>query len=85
MRGFVSQFFLKDYLKLIDKTQLLMLYQTNYHIIEITNNNTSCLIVNTIKGKGFNIMENKPNWHYWNPVDQKTYDKILKDLNKKYE
>ena len=49
------------------------------------SNKTSCLIVNTIKGKGFQIMENKPNWHYWNPLDQKTYDKMLKDLNKKYE
>ena len=33
----------------------------------------------------FQIMEIKPNWHYWNPLDQKTYDKMLQDLNKKYE
>tara|TARA_B100000795_G_C22777338_1_gene430629 strand:+ start:448 stop:1257 length:810 start_codon:yes stop_codon:yes gene_type:complete len=28
----------------------------------------TCILANTIKGKGFSIMENKPNWHYWNPI-----------------
>ena len=44
----------------------------------------TCLIANTIKGKGFQIMENKANWHYANPIDKKTYvDQIIK-LEKKY-
>tara|TARA_B100000686_G_scaffold342006_1_gene420364 strand:- start:196 stop:1011 length:816 start_codon:yes stop_codon:yes gene_type:complete len=42
----------------------------------------SCLIANTIKGKGFKIMENKPNWHYWNNISKDTYDKSLLLLNK---
>lgn len=43
-----------------------------------------CLIVNSIKGKGFKIMENKANWHYWNPINQETLEKSIKELNKYY-
>ena len=28
----------------------------------------NCIIANTIKGKGSSVMENKKNWHYWNPM-----------------
>ena len=44
----------------------------------------TCLIANTIKGKGFQIMENKANWHYANPIDKKTYVDQLMKLEKKY-
>lgn len=26
------------------------------------------ILAKTIKGKGFSVMENKANWHYWNPL-----------------
>ena len=32
------------------------------------NNNLSCILAQTIKGKGSSIMENQKNWHYWNPM-----------------
>ncbi len=55
-------------------------------INKLTNlNKPTCLIVNTIKGKGFNLMENKANWHYWNQIDQNTYDKELIKLKKRYK
>ncbi len=28
----------------------------------------NCIIANTTKGKGSSVMENKKNWHYWNPM-----------------
>ena len=39
-----------------------------------------CLILNTIKGKGFKIMENDPKWHYWNPLSQKQIIKCLSEI-----
>jgi len=44
-----------------------------------------CLIVNSIKGKGFKIMENDARWHYWNPVSKDQYIKSLEELRKIYE
>ena len=44
-----------------------------------------CLIVNSIKGKGFKIMENKAMWHYWNPISKDQYNKSLKELREVYE
>jgi transketolase len=55
-------------------------------INKLTNlNKPTCLIVNTIKGKGFNLMENKANWHYWNQIDQNTYLKELNKLKNRYK
>ena len=47
-------------------------------------NKPKCLIVNTIKGKGFEIMENKANWHYANPIDENTYKISIEKLKYKY-
>ena len=41
----------------------------------------SCLLANTVKGKGIKIMENKPNWHYWNNISENIYYKSLRYLN----
>lgn len=41
------------------------------------------LIVNTVKGKGVSFMENKPEWHYWQKIDQLKKQKLLKELNVK--
>ena len=48
-------------------------------------NKPKCLIVNSVKGKGFKIMENKANWHYWNPISKNVLEKSIKDLDKYYE
>ena len=38
----------------------------------------NCILAKTIKGKGSSIMENKKNWHYWNPMT-KDEIKITRD------
>ena len=40
----------------------------------------SCLIANTIKGKGISFMENKANWHYWNPLTNDQINQARKEL-----
>ena len=42
--------------------------------------NLSCILANTIKGKGSSIMENKKNWHYWNKMSPEEIDLTLKEL-----
>ena len=44
-----------------------------------------CLIVNSIKGRGFKIMENKAHWHYWNPISKEQYIQSIKLLRQMYE
>ena len=44
-----------------------------------------CLLADTIKGKGIKIMENKPNWHYWNNISEEIYNKSLTLLDNLYE
>jgi transketolase len=44
-----------------------------------------CLIVNSIKGKGFKIMENKAHSHYWSPISKDRYIKSLQELREEYE
>ena len=45
------------------------------------SNNFSCIVANTIKGKGSSIMENKKNWHYWNKINDEQIKKTLNELN----
>ena len=47
-------------------------------------NKPKCLIVNTIKGKGFSIMENKAKWHYANPISEEQYKNSLINLKNNY-
>ena len=39
------------------------------------------MIVNSIKGKGFKIMENKAHSHYWSPISK---DRYIKSLDEKF-
>jgi transketolase len=48
-------------------------------------NKPTCLIVNTVKGKGFEIMENKSNWHYWNPMTNEQYLVAIEKLRINYD
>ena len=52
----------------------------NLDIME-KNETTSCLIANTIKGKGISFMENKAHWHYWNPLNQSEITQARKELS----
>ncbi len=45
------------------------------------SNNFSCIVANTIKGKGSSIMENKKNWHYWNKINDEQIKKTLDELS----
>tara|TARA_Y100001970_G_C14250261_1_gene871333 strand:- start:2370 stop:3173 length:804 start_codon:yes stop_codon:yes gene_type:complete len=44
------------------------------------NNNLSCVLAKTIKGKGSSIMENQKNWHYWNPMTDEQIKKTREEL-----
>ena len=44
------------------------------------NNNLSCILAQTIKGKGSSIMENQKNWHYWNPMTDEQIKKTREEL-----
>lgn len=48
-------------------------------------NKPKCLIVNSIKGKGFKVMENKAYWHYWNPISKDVFEKSIRELDEYYE
>ncbi len=43
-------------------------------------NNTKVILAKTIKGKGFSIMENKANWHYWNSISDSEIEICRKDI-----
>ena len=53
----------------------------NTSLGKIKKNVTNCILAKTIKGKGFSIMENKPNWHYWNKMSPKEIQKCLKEIS----
>jgi transketolase len=40
----------------------------------------NCILATTIKGKGSSIMENKKNWHYWNPMSDEEIKKTREEL-----
>jgi len=40
----------------------------------------ACLVANTVKGKGVKMMENKAQWHYWNPLSEAEVELCRKDL-----
>ena len=45
------------------------------------SNQLNCILAKTIKGKGSSIMENKKNWHYWNPMNENEIEKTRKELS----
>jgi len=38
------------------------------------------LFAKTVKGKGFSVMENKANWHYWNPLTSAQIELCRKEI-----
>jgi len=49
----------------------------------VKNNKPKCIILNTIKGKGVDFMENTLEWHYL-PLKDEQYDKAVYLINKNY-
>ena len=41
----------------------------------------NCILAKTIKGKGASLMENKKNWHYWNPMNEDEIEKTRRELS----
>jgi transketolase len=39
------------------------------------------IFAKTTKGKGFSVMENKPNWHYWNNLSKDQIEQCRKEIN----
>ena len=48
-------------------------------LFELRNNRPSCIIANTVKGKGISFMENKNEWHY-RSLNQSLYDSAISEL-----
>jgi transketolase len=38
------------------------------------------VLANTVKGKGFSIMEHKASWHYWNPMTVEQIEQCRREL-----
>ena len=49
------------------------------NLFSLQNNKPSCIVANTIKGKGISLMENKNEWHYLR-LDQSLYMQALSEL-----
>ena len=39
------------------------------------------ILSRTVKGKGFSLMENKPNWHYMNKMSEAEIEQCRKEIN----
>jgi transketolase len=50
-----------------------------------TNGKPLIIIAETVKGKGIELMENEPDWHYWQGLDEETTEQIRSALQKKRE
>ena len=65
-------------------------YNVDGHSIEdllsvfqkVQNNNgkPKIIIANTVKGKGCSIMENKPEWHYWQGLTDEQIELTRREL-----
>ena len=42
---------------------------------------TKVILSRTVKGKGFSLMENKPNWHYMNKMSEEEIEQCRKEIN----
>tara|TARA_Y100000590_G_scaffold127688_1_gene145992 strand:+ start:28346 stop:29152 length:807 start_codon:yes stop_codon:yes gene_type:complete len=56
-------------------SQLISTFESSKKMGEI-----NCILAKTIKGKGSSVMENKKNWHYWNPMSEEEIKKTRKEL-----
>ena len=48
---------------------------------DLEKSGLTCMVVNTVKGKGVSFMENKNNWHYFNPMSDDQIEQARKELS----
>lgn len=48
--------------------------------LKIESHKPKIILANTVKGKGFSVMENKPNWHYMNPLTDEEIEQCRKEI-----
>jgi transketolase len=48
---------------------------------DIEKTGLTCMVVNTVKGKGVSFMENKNNWHYFNAMSDDQIEQARKELS----
>ena len=46
----------------------------------LKSDRTKIIVASTIKGKGFSLMENKAQWHYWNNINDDEIQKCRDEL-----
>ena len=51
-----------------------------FSIIGSTNNKPLIIIADTVKGKGISLMENKPEWHYWQGLNDEQLAQARSEL-----
>ena len=56
--------------------------QINLACKKLNEKKIECLIINSVKGKGLKMMENKPAWHYWNKLTTDKANTNLIELKK---
>jgi transketolase len=49
--------------------------------LDATTTRPKIIIANTVKGKGFSLMENKPEWHYMQPITPEQIEQCRKEIN----
>ena len=55
--------------------------ENSMKIVEKKNGKPKAILIETIKGKGIKLWENKPHWHYWNEMSKEDIEAARKDLN----
>ncbi len=48
--------------------------------LEIKSSKPKIILANTIKGKGFSVMENKASWHYWQHLTSEQVTQCREDI-----
>ena len=49
--------------------------------LDAASNQPKIIIANTVKGKGFSLMENKPEWHYMQAITPEQIEQCRKEIN----
>lgn len=49
--------------------------------LSLKSDTAKVIVAKTIKGKGFSIMENRPEWHYWNSITKEQIEICRKDIS----
>lgn len=49
--------------------------------LDADTNKPKIIIANTVKGKGFSLMENKPEWHYMQAITPEQIEQCRKEIN----